>query len=377
MNLKEEIKGFALQCGFADIGFTTADPFTEQLGILRSMQDRYKWALKSGIDLEAGTDPQSVLPGAKSIIVLLDDYYNKSFPRTMERHFGRCYIDDDRITRDGLSLKVKKFRGFLRDRGIDSKAPFNLSHRVAAARAGLGGYGKNCLFYPHRAASGSSFVTPLAIVVDREIEADTPTMGINCPDWCLNACVAACPTRALKGNGTIDPQRCISYLTYYGRTITPIELREPMGLYIYGCDRCQDVCPRNRQRLTETMELNGKVSAKADNFDPVKLLRMDTEYFTKNIWPHMFYMPPDTLWKWKMNTARAMGNMKEKSFVPHLTAEYNENHDLRVKGMIIWALSRINSGEADEFLRNLKNDTASLPEELKAEILHYESPRPA
>ncbi|MEJ2458803.1 MAG: thiamine pyrophosphate-dependent enzyme, partial [Novosphingobium sp.] len=37
-------------------------------------------------------------------------------------------------------------------------------------------------------------------------------------------------------------------LTYFGDGLTPRDLREPMGLYIYGCDRCQNVCPRNAAR---------------------------------------------------------------------------------------------------------------------------------
>ena len=73
-------------------------------------------------------------------------YFREAYPRHMEGHFGRCYLDDDRVTKDGLSQRIKAFRSFLRDNGIDSKVPFNLPHRVAAARAGMGTFGKNCLY---------------------------------------------------------------------------------------------------------------------------------------------------------------------------------------------------------------------------------------
>ena len=100
-----------------------------------------------------------------------------------------------------------------------------------------------------------------------EYSPDEPDIAIGCPDWCRNACVAACPTRALKGGGKIDPRRCISFLTYYGEGLTPLELREPMGMYVYGCDRCQNVCPRNIPWMAGEKPQNPRVSAKAANFD--------------------------------------------------------------------------------------------------------------
>jgi len=114
----------------------------------------------------------------------------------------------------------------------------------------LGTFGKNGLFYARNVTRGSSFVLPVVLVVDFEFFPDEPCAVLACPDWCRNACVVACPTRALKGEGKIDPRRCISFLTYYGEGLTPLELREPMGMYVYGCDRCQNVCPRNVPWMT-------------------------------------------------------------------------------------------------------------------------------
>jgi epoxyqueuosine reductase len=111
----------------------------------------------------------------------------------MEGHFGRCYLDDDRITKDGLAQRIKAFRSYLRDNGIDSKVPFNLPHRVAAARAGMGTFGKNCLFYSNKVARQGSWVLPIAVVVDHPFTPDAPTIEMGCPDWCRNTCIAACP----------------------------------------------------------------------------------------------------------------------------------------------------------------------------------------
>jgi epoxyqueuosine reductase len=351
MLTKQDIIAEAKKLKFADIGFTSAEPFVSQKDLLLTRQEEYGWAEALGLGLIAGADPKNILAGAKSIIVVLQSYFEESFSLPMERHFGRCYLDDDRVTKDGLALKIKAFRKFLRDGGIDSKVPFNLPHRLSAARAGLGTFGKNCLFYAERVAGQSSFVFPIALVIDHEFAADEPSVSIGCPDWCRNACVAACPTRALKGDGKIDPRRCISFLSYYGGELTPLELREPMGLYIYGCDRCQNVCPRNVNWLTKEKPQNSRVVAKAADFSLSRLLHMDKTYFLQKIWPHMFYMSADDLWRWKMNAARAMGNTRNPDYVTDLIRAFEENSDERVKCMIAWALGRIGNEEAKTALK--------------------------
>jgi epoxyqueuosine reductase len=339
------------ELGFEDVGFTTADPFTEHEKQLAQMPDEYGWADAVGLDLKTGVNPATIMPNAKTIIVLIEPYFNRAYPKGMEGHFGRCYLDDDRVTKDGLAKRIKAFRGYLRDNGIDSKVPFNLPHRVAAARAGMGTFGKNCLFYSNKVARHGSWVLPIAVVVDHPFTPDAPTIEMGCPDWCRNACIAACPTRALKGNGTIDPRRCISFLTYFGDGLTPRDLREPMGLYIYGCDRCQNVCPRNAAWLAADLPLNRKVVDKTPAFDLSKLLAMDTAYFENRVWPHMFYMATDDLWRWKMNVARAMGNTRDRRYAADLAQAMETNDDYRVQAMAAWALGRIGGEKAVAALR--------------------------
>jgi epoxyqueuosine reductase len=366
MLTKQDIIAEAKRLKFADIGFTDVQPFDSQKEYLLAHQEEYGWAEAVGFGLLAGTDPKNILPQAKSIIVLLESYFEEAFPIQMERHFGRCYLDDDRVTKDRLALKIKTFRKFLRENGVDSKVPFNLPHRLSAARAGLGTFGNNCVFYAGRVVRGSSFVFPIAIVVDAEYSPDEPDIAVGCPDWCRNACVAACPTRALKGGGKIDPRRCISFLTYYGDGLTPLELREPMGMYVYGCDRCQNVCPRNTPWMTGEKPQNPRVLAKAANFDLSCLLHMDKPYFEQKIWPHMFYMSADDLWRWKMNAARAMGNSLNPAYVADLIRAFKENSDERVKSMIAWALGRIGNKEAVSGLEQFsKNSKGIVKEEIE------------
>lgn len=369
MITKADIIAAAHANGFEDVGFTTAEPFDTHREFLEARKEEYGWAEAAGLALLKGTAPKAIMPTARSVIVLMEVYFRKAYPRVLEGHFGRCYLDDDRVTKDGLSRRIKAFRAFLRENGIESQVPFNLPHRMAAARAGMGTFGKNCLFYSSRVARQSSWVLPIAVVIDREFAPDNPTIAMGCPEWCRNSCIAACPTRALKGNGTIDPRKCISFLSYFGQGLTPKELREPMGNYIYGCDRCQNVCPRNAGWLAKDLAMNEKAAAKAEHFNLSKLLRMDKPYFETHIWPHMFYMSADDIWRWKMNTARAMGNTRDPMYVENLLQVFTREADERVLAMAAWALGRIGGQKAREGLAALmEGNSGVVLEEIKSAL---------
>jgi epoxyqueuosine reductase len=123
-----------------------------------------------------------------------------------------------------------------------------------------------------------------------------------------------------------------------------------MGLYVYGCDRCQNVCPRNAAWLAADLPANRRVAAKAPDFDLSRLLAMDTVYFQGRVWPHMFYMGADDLWRWKMNVARAMGNTRDPAYIPDLVRALSREDDDRVKAMAVWALGRIGGPAAVDAL---------------------------
>jgi len=373
MITKQNIIDKAMEIGFEDIGFTGAEPFTSQIEFLHNTDAHYGWTEKMGLTLEKCTDPSAVMEGTRSVIVLLHSYLQKAVPASLTGNFGRCYLNDDRVTKDGLALKMKEFRNYLKENGVNSKLSTSMPDKLAAARSGVGTFGKNCLLYASRGASKSSFIFPLVVAVDAVFEPDTPCIKTDCPSWCRNACIAACPTKALSGNGRIDSQKCISYLTYHGEELTPRELREPMGMYIYGCDRCQNVCPRNHPRLSVQMPADEKLIDMAEKFTPEKLLHMDKEYFQTYIWPKMFYMSYKTIWKWKMNAARAMGNSFDKKYIHDLIIAMKEEDDDRVRAMAAWSLGRIGGNDAISALELFSEDNSSV---VKREIeLALESAR--
>jgi epoxyqueuosine reductase len=259
---------------------------------------------------------------------------------------------------------VKEFRGFLRDNGY-TKIGSGMPDKLSAMRAGIGTAGKITLLYASKSAGKSSFVFPVVLVADAEFEPDTPTIENGCPDWCRNACIAACPTKALTGNGRIEPSRCISYLTYYGQGVTPRELREPMGLYIYGCDRCQNVCPRNTSWITSDKKETPRFKLMSEDFAPEKVLLMDQEYFKEKICPFMFYMSFKQVWRWRMNAARAMGNSGDKKYISYLIKAFDDFDDERVRIMAVWSLGKLGG---DEAVSALKKFFSKAEGDLKEEI---------
>lgn len=353
MITKKDIIQKAVELGFDDIGFTGVEPFDSQVEFLNNENAHYGWTETLGLSLKENVNPLKVMENAGSIIVLLHGYFTKKVPHSLSANYGRCYLTDDRVTKDGLALRIKAFRNYLRENGIDSKLSKSMPDKLAAARAGVGTFGKNCLLFASRSVKGSSWISPVVVLVDSEFEPDLPTIKTGCPEWCRSACVAACPTRALAGNGKIDSTKCISYLSYHGEGLTPLELREPMGMYIYGCDRCQNVCPRNQAWMSSGHRHDDKLEEMAETFSARAILAMDTEYFLKNIWPRMFYMSASDIWRWKMNAARALGNSLEPDYITDLERALRDEDDERVKCMCAWALGRIGGAAALKVLEAL------------------------
>jgi epoxyqueuosine reductase len=111
--------------------------------------------------------------------------------------------------------------------------------REAAARSGVGFYGKNTMLITRRFGS---WVVLGTLVTTAELEA-TPPLDADCGSCTL--CIDACPTDALDEPGVLDATRCLSYLTQSSAPF-PEKYRNALGDRVYGCDICQDVCPWNR-----------------------------------------------------------------------------------------------------------------------------------
>jgi len=188
---------------------------------------------------ERRTDPQLVLPGAKSVIVLAMSYWNGSIsPQTK---IARYAWGDD--YHDVIEKKLRELDAWLIARGGSQRCYVDtgpILERDFAALAGMGWHGKSTMLISPEL--GAWFFLS-EILTTLELEPDPPQ-----PDRCgkCTRCMVACPTGAITGPHQLDARRCVSYLTIELKGSIPEELRPLIGDRIYGCDDCAAACPWNR-----------------------------------------------------------------------------------------------------------------------------------
>ena len=221
------------------IGAAPAEPYTETE---RHIVDRRARGLFADMRFtmarpDVSCHPEKLLPGARTVVSAALCYYAPG-PQA-EPGEGRLprYAWSDRYAelRDKLDALGRRLGGSYRVL-VDANQHVD---REAAARAGVGFYGKNTLLITRR---HGSWVVLGTLVTDVEIEASTP-LALDCGSCRL--CTDACPTGALDEPGVLDSTRCLSYWTQSPEPI-PEEYRRALGTQVYGCDICQDVCPWNR-----------------------------------------------------------------------------------------------------------------------------------
>ena len=196
-------------------------------------------------DLAKRADPAANLPGAKSIIAIGVAYGIKTFP-PMPENAGELsllgVVEDYHVTVKkvlrGLISRLEQETKFKHKMLVDSPT---LDERAIAIKAGLGHIGKHGLVISKR--FGSRFNIGLLLTdIDFGNENNNPLLD-TCPADC-NLCIQACPTGALCETDGFIINRCISYLTQKN-SLTPSEAKL-LGRNLYGCDICQNACPKNQ-----------------------------------------------------------------------------------------------------------------------------------
>lgn len=194
---------------------------------------------------EKRCDPQKVLPGARSIIVLALNYFQGNDSRRLQTaatgKIARYAWGDD--YHEVIEAKLDKIDRFLRAFGGQQKCYVDtgpILERDHAAQAGIGWHGKNTMLIDERLGTWfflAEILTTLKLPADHAVKDRCGTC-----DRCINAC----PTGAITVPHRLDARRCISYLTIELKGSIPLELRPLIGDRIFGCDDCLDVCPWNR-----------------------------------------------------------------------------------------------------------------------------------
>ena len=356
MLLKERLREKALELGFEDVGFTNVEPLDLYIKEIESRPKKmYGWVQTNRFNTVRAAAIAEKHPWAKSLVVLIRNYHRRAFPPQLIGKIGRCYQVDERKEKGSEHQRLMEYFKFIKGERIRLWFDGELPARMSAARAGIVTYGKNCFVYAGKSMMGASWLESIPLIIDARIEPDEPTIEVGCPEWCKNACIAACPTGALYAPKKMNPLLCIAFNSYYGEGLTPMELREPMGTWVYGCDRCQAVCPRNQPWMNQALPGNPQLEARASDFELTTLLSMSEDHYVNKVWPLTFYISRKKVSKWKMNAARALGNLGARDNVPTLiNAMTDSPHDI-VRGMSAWALGRLGGSRAITALEAQKN----------------------
>lgn len=241
--LAAAVKHRADELGFVACGITDPSPVADGGWLDRWLASGYAGVMRYlHRQARKRKDPRLIVPEARSVVVVLDNYYagdRDPGPPPRVARYARG-ADYHRVMRERLEVLAD----LLREHGariahtyVDSGP---VPERALALRAGLGWIGKNTMLI--RQGAGSFFFigtvfTDLALEVDQSVPTD------HCGS--CTRCLDACPTGALVEAGVLDATRCISYLTIEQKGPIPEPLAERLEGWVFGCDICNEVCPWN------------------------------------------------------------------------------------------------------------------------------------
>lgn len=363
---QEELRRRLSELGFDEVRFASVSerpeprPLREWLAAGR--QADMAWLERT---LEKRLDPQQVLPGAKSIVLLGVSYAtpagsdDPAKPRWARYALHEDYHDTfkpaliaaGRILEQLCGLSEADYR-YYTDSGP-------VLERGWAARAGLGFIGKNAMLISRRHGNWlllGVILTRAEIVPDpplrKDVTAgDTPVGSVGLLCGKCTRCLDACPTQAFASPGVLDARRCISYQTIENRGLIPRELRPGIGLRVYGCDVCLEVCPWNRfaQQGRQTLLIARRELAELTLRE---LLQLTPERFAE-----VFRRTPIKRTKLAgmlRNACVAAGNSRDTTLVPLLITL--ATHALPVvRAHAVWAVFRlVGATRGGEWLRTVR-----------------------
>jgi epoxyqueuosine reductase len=287
-------------------------------------------------------DPATLLPQARSVVCIAVPYATEAPParsrlsgRVSNYAWSRDYHHELRELLCAVAREIDEAAGTGATAVVCDTRP--LAERAVAARSGLGWIGKHTnLISP----SLGSFVFLGEVVTKLDLPPDAPSRK-SCGS--CRRCVDACPTRALRGDYTIDANRCISDLTQRADSIPP-HMRPMLGDWVWGCDICQLVCPPTRSAPQLASSRWSPSEDETARPSLLELLRLRSGTFKRRY--------RDTAMGWRgaavlrRNAAVALGNALDRSTVDPLIEAMRADPHPMVRGHAAWALGRIGSPAA-------------------------------
>jgi epoxyqueuosine reductase len=235
----EELARLGEELGLDAVGAAPAGPYeeTERHILERRARGLFADMRFTMARPEVSCHPETLVEGARTVVSAALCYWleGEEPPPGHGRLPRYTWWDAYAVLRERLDELGRRLGGEYRVL-VDANQHVD---REAAARSGVGFYGKNTMLITRR---HGSWVVLGTLVTTAELEATQP-LDAGCGSCTL--CIDACPTDALEEAGVLDATRCLSYWTQSADPM-PEEIRDALGDRVYGCDICQDVCPWNR-----------------------------------------------------------------------------------------------------------------------------------
>lgn len=248
MNLSHNtqlIKSEAKRLGFDYCGISKADFLEEEAPRLENWLNKNMHGQMSYMQnhFDKRLDPRLLVPGARSVISLLLNYFPSQMqqdeiaPKISKYAYGEDYHVVIKEKLNHLLEFIKEHIGDVDGRAFVDSAP--VLDKAWAKKGGLGWIGKNSNLINKESGS---FYFIAELIVDLELEEDGPIK-----DYCgtCTRCIDACPTNAIIEPYVVDGSKCISYFTIELKENIPAEVKGKLDNWVFGCDICQDVCPWN------------------------------------------------------------------------------------------------------------------------------------
>ena len=252
----QQIKSWAAEVGFQDCGIARAH-------VLVDAEEDFRHAIDGGLHaemhyLERNIDnrfnPESLLPNCKSVVVVTYNYLTDAQPASDKYLTARyTWIQDYHILvkelLEELADKIISVCPSVHYRAtVDSSA---ISEKRWAMEAGVGCMGKNGLIHNQH---GSFFVLGVLLLDQFCDKYDESLRKSDCGE--CEICVRSCPANALEIPFQVDARRCFSYRNTEDKTPNYSELAD--NKYLFGCDICQEVCPRNKKKFSNPSNISKK-----------------------------------------------------------------------------------------------------------------------
>jgi len=241
------IKTLATELGFEFCGIAKAQKLDDDARRLESWLQKDMHGTMGYMEkhFDLRTDPSKLVPGAKSVITLMKNYYpaeqqETNAPKISKYAYGKDYHEIIRAKLNEFLDNIKSKIGDIHGRGFVDSAP--VLERAWAQRSGLGWIGKNGNLITKE---NGSFYFIATLITDLELQYDDAFAK----DYCgtCTRCIDECPTDAILPDKVIDGSKCISYFTIELKDmLIPDTMKGKFDNWIFGCDVCQDVCPWNR-----------------------------------------------------------------------------------------------------------------------------------